>query len=144
MIIWISFIGFVVLALVLDLGVFNRNPHVIQTKEAAIWSSIWVFCALAFAGVIYLSFQNEWIENPTFLTPYEAVVKFVSGYLIELSLSVDNIFVIALIFSSFRIPRKYQHEVFFFGVLGFPKITRLNFIHVALPYALFFLILYIY
>jgi len=118
MIIWISFIGFVVLALVLDLGVFNRNPHVIQTKEAAIWSSIWVFCALAFAGVIYLSFQNEWIENPTFLTPYEAVVKFVSGYLIELSLSVDNIFVIALIFSSFRIPRKYQHEVLFYGVLG--------------------------
>src|SRR5690625_6183193 len=103
MIIWISFIGFVVLALVLDLGVFNRNPHVIQTKEAAIWSSIWVFCALEFAGVIYLSFQNEWIENPTFLTPYEAVVNFVSGYIIELTQSVVIIFVIALIFITIRI-----------------------------------------
>lgn len=118
MIIWISFIGFVVLALVLDLGVFNRTPHVIRTKEAAAWTSIWVFCALAFSGVVYLSFQNGWIENPTHLTPRNAVIKFVTGYLIELSLSVDNIFVIALIFSSFSIPRKYQHEVLFYGVLG--------------------------
>lgn len=118
MIVWISFIAFVVLALILDLGVFNRTPHVIRTKEAAIWTSIWVFCALAFSGVVYLSFQNGWIENPTHLTPKDAVVKFVTGYLIELSLSVDNIFVIALIFSSFNIPRKYQHEVLFYGVLG--------------------------
>ena len=118
MIIWISFIGFVILALILDLGVFNRTPHVIQTKDAAILTSVWVFCALAFAGVVYFSFQNGWIENPTFLTPNEAVAKFITGYLIELSLSVDNIFVIALIFSSFRIPRKYQHEVLFYGVLG--------------------------
>jgi len=118
MTIWIAFIAFVVVALVLDLGVFNRSPHVIKTKEAATWTTIWVLCAVAFSGVIYLSFRHGWTENPTSLTPYNAVVKFVTGYLIELSLSVDNIFVIALIFSSFAIPRKYQHEVLFYGVLG--------------------------
>src|SRR5690625_258840 len=118
MILWSSFIGFVILALILDLGVFHRHPHVIRTREAALWSGVWVSCAMIFTGVIYLAFENEWIENPTDLTSQEAVVKYVTGYLIELSLSVDNIFVIALIFSSFRIPRKYQHEVLFYGVLG--------------------------
>jgi len=118
MTIWIAFIAFVLVALVIDLGVFNKSAHVIETKEASIWTSIWVFCAIIFAGVIYFSFQNGWIENPTNLTPKNAVMKFITGYLIELSLSVDNIFVIALIFSSFAIPRKYQHEVLFYGVLG--------------------------
>jgi|SRR5690625_259418 len=118
MTVWISFIVFVILALALDLGVFNRNPHVIRTKEAAIWTTVWVFCALAFGGVVYFSFLNNWVANPTGLTPKDAVIKYITGYLIELSLSVDNIFVIALIFSSFCIPRKYQHEVLFYGVLG--------------------------
>lgn len=118
MIVWISFIAVVVFALVLDLGVFNKNPHEIKTKEATIWTSIWVACALLFSGVIYLSFQNEWLSNPTNLTPTNAVLKYITGYLIELSLSVDNIFIIALIFSSFAIPKKYQHEVLFYGVLG--------------------------
>ena len=118
MIVWIVFIALVVFALILDLGVFNRKPHEIKAKEAAIWTSIWVTCALLFSGIIYLSFENNWIENPTNLTPTDAVLKFVTGYLIELSLSVDNIFIIALIFSSFAIPKKYQHEVLFYGVLG--------------------------
>lgn len=107
-----------VVALILDLGVFNRKPHEIKTKEAAIWTSVWVACAIFFSGIIYLSFQNDWIANPTNLTPTNAVLKYVTGYLIELSLSVDNIFIIALIFSSFAIPKKYQHEVLFYGVLG--------------------------
>lgn len=118
MIVWTVFIVIVVVALILDLGVFNRKPHEIKTKEAAIWTSIWVTCALLFSGIIYLSFQNNWIENPTNLTPSNAVLKYITGYLIELSLSVDNIFIIALIFSSFAIPKKYQHEVLFYGVLG--------------------------
>lgn len=118
MIVWIIFIAAVVFALILDLGVFNRKPHEIKTKEAAIWTSVWVTCALLFSGIVYLSFENNWIENPTNLTPTNAVLKFVTGYLIELSLSVDNIFIIALIFSSFAIPKKYQHEVLFYGVLG--------------------------
>ena len=118
MIVWIIFIAVVIFALILDLGVFNRKPHEIKTKEAAIWTSVWVSCALLFSGVVYLSFENNWIANPTNLTPTNAVLKFVTGYLIELSLSVDNIFIIALIFSSFAIPKKYQHEVLFYGVLG--------------------------
>lgn len=118
MIVWIIFISIVTFALILDLGVFNRKPHEIKTKEAATWTSIWVTCATLFAGIIYLSFENNWIVNPTNLTPTNAVLKYITGYLIELSLSVDNIFIIALIFSSFHIPKKYQHEVLFYGVLG--------------------------
>lgn len=118
MIVWIVFIAVVLFALVLDLGVFNRKPHEIKTKEAAIWTTVWVTCAVLFSGMIYLSFKNEWIANPTNLTPTNAVLKYITGYLIELSLSVDNIFIIALIFSSFAIPKKYQHEVLFYGVLG--------------------------
>ena len=118
MIVWIVFIAVVVFALILDVGVFNRKTHEIKTKEAAIWTSVWVTCAVLFSGIIYLSFKNDWISNPTNLTPTNAVLKYITGYLIELSLSVDNIFIIALIFSSFAIPKKYQHEVLFYGVLG--------------------------
>lgn len=118
MLLWVLFIAFILLALIIDLGVFNRTPHVIKTKEAGIWTGIWVLCAVFFAGIIYLSFKNGWISNPTNLTPETAVIKYITGYLIELSLSVDNIFIIAIIFSSFSIPRKYQHEVLFYGVLG--------------------------
>ncbi len=115
---WIFFISFVIIALVLDLGVFNKTPHIISAKEATLWTIIWVCVALLFSGVIYLAFEHQWIENPTHLTPYNAVMKYISGYLIEISLSVDNIFIIAVIFSSFSIPRKYQHEVLFYGILG--------------------------
>lgn len=118
MILWIAFISLIVVALVIDLGIFNRSPHEIKTKEAAIWTSVWVTTAILFSGIIYLAFKNSWINNPTNLTPTNAVIKYVTGYLIELSLSVDNIFIIALIFSSFAIPKKYQHEVLFYGVLG--------------------------
>lgn len=118
MFVWIGFCVFVLLALVIDLGIFNKNPHVISTKEATTWTAIWVGVAVLFSGVIYLAFEHDWIQNPTQLSPHGAVVKFITGYLIELSLSVDNIFIIAVIFSSFAIPRKYQHEVLFYGVLG--------------------------
>lgn len=118
MILWTAFIAMIVIALILDLGVFNRSPHEIKTGEAATWTTVWVTLAILFSGVIYLAFKNEWIENPTGLSPTNAVIKYVTGYLIELSLSVDNIFLIAMIFSSFAIPKKYQHEVLFYGVLG--------------------------
>lgn len=118
MTLWIVFIVFIIIALALDLGVFNRSPHEISTKEATIWTVVWVAVAIAFSGVIYAAFDNGWIENPTQLTPAGATLKYITGYLIELSLSVDNIFLIALIFSSFAIPKKYQHEVLFYGVLG--------------------------
>ena len=118
MIVWGIFIAFIILFLALDLGVFNRNPHVIKTKEAAIWTAIWVTVALSFSGIIYWLFSDGLIENPTGLSPNTAVLKYITGYLIELSLSIDNVFVIAVIFSSFAIPKKYQHEVLFWGILG--------------------------
>ncbi len=118
MVVWLGFIAFIILALALDLGVFNRKPHAITTKEAATWTIVWIVCASLFSGIIYLAFQNEWIKNPTGLTPINAVMKYITGYLIELSLSVDNIFIIALIFSTYAIPKKYQHEVLFYGILG--------------------------
>lgn len=118
MIVWAVFIGFIILFLALDLGVFNRTPHIIKTKEAATWTTIWVIIALGFSGVIYWLFKEALVENPTDLTPKLAVLKYITGYLIELSLSIDNVFVIAVIFSSFAIPQKYQHEVLFYGILG--------------------------
>lgn len=118
MIVWGIFIAFIILFLALDLGVFNRTPHIIKTKEAAIWTTVWVSLALGFSGVIYWLFKDGLIANPTQLAPDVAVLKYITGYLIELSLSIDNVFVIAVIFSSFAIPQKYQHEVLFYGILG--------------------------
>ena len=118
MLVWGIFIAFIIFFLVLDLGVINRKPHEIKTKEAAIWTSIWVSVALAFSGIIYWLFNDGLIDNPTGLSPNEAVIKYITGYFIELSLSIDNVFVIAVIFSSFAIPKKYQHEVLFWGILG--------------------------
>ncbi len=116
--IWVSFIVFIIICLALDLGVFNKEDHVIGPKEAAKWTSVWVSLALAFSGVIWWLFSSGLIDNPTGLTPTEAVITYLTGYLVELSLSVDNLFVIAVIFSSFKIPALYQHRVLFWGILG--------------------------
>ncbi|WP_339921628.1 TerC family protein [uncultured Flavobacterium sp.] len=118
MIVWISFFVIVIIILALDLGVFNKTPHIISTKEATKWTIIWVTLSFLFSGVIYWIYANEYIANPDGLKPLAASIKFITGYLIELSLSVDNIFVIAIIFSSFKIPQKYQHRVLFWGILG--------------------------
>ena len=118
MIVWIVFIAFVLLFLALDLGVFHKNEHVIKSKEAGIWTAVWMGIAFSFSGIIYWLFSAEIIANPTGLTPNNAVLKYITGYLIELSLSVDNVFVIAVIFSSFKIPALYQHRVLFWGILG--------------------------
>ncbi|SEK52984.1 tellurite resistance protein TerC [Maribacter orientalis] len=118
MIVWIIFIAFVLVFLALDLGVFHKNDHVIKSKEAGIWTAIWITVAFSFSGVIYWLFNFGIVDNPTGLTPNNAVLKYITGYLIELSLSVDNIFVIAVIFSSFKIPPLYQHRVLFWGILG--------------------------
>ena len=118
MIVWISFFIVIIIILILDLGVFNKTPHIISTKEASKWTSIWVTLSFLFSGVIYWIYANNYIENPDGLEPLAASIKFITGYLIELSLSVDNIFVIAIIFSAFKIPQKYQHRVLFWGILG--------------------------
>jgi tellurite resistance protein TerC len=118
MIVWILFISAILVFLALDLGIFNKTPHIISSKEAGKWTGLWVTLSFLFSGVVYWLYNNEFIANPTHLSPTLASMKFITGYLIELSLSVDNIFVIAVIFSSFKIPQKYQHRVLFWGIIG--------------------------
>ena len=103
---FIAFNVGVLAVLAIDLGVFNRKAHAPSVKEAAAWSSVWISLSLGFAGVVYMQMGSQ------------AALEFVTGYLIEYSLSIDNIFVILLIFSYFRIPDKYQHRVLFWGILG--------------------------
>ena len=118
MLVWIFFLVAIVIFLALDLGVFNKVPHVIGTKEASKWTAFWVSLSFAFSGIIYWLYQTNLIANPDKLKPGSAVVKYITGYLIELSLSVDNIFVIAIIFTSFKIGHKYQHRILFWGIIG--------------------------
>jgi tellurite resistance protein TerC len=92
--------------LALDLGIFHRNAHPVSIREASIWSAVWVALALLFNAGIY------------FFSGPEHALQFLTGYLIEKSLSVDNIFVFVLLFSAFRVPAAYQHKVLFWGVLG--------------------------
>ncbi len=118
--VWEIFIGVVIILLALDLGVFNRKAHIISHKEAAKWTSFWVALAMLFSVVIYWMYGHgdKYIENPDNYTANTAFWKYIQGYLLELSLSVDNIFVIAVIFRSFSIPQKYQHRVLFWGIIG--------------------------
>ena len=118
MMIWISFFIIIFIILALDLGVFNKTPHIISTKEATKWTILWMITSFLFSGVIYWIYSNGYLSNPDHLKPIGASLKYITGYLIELSLSVDNIFVIAIIFTAFKIPQKYQHRVLFWGILG--------------------------
>ena len=118
MLIWGAFIFLVFIFLALDLGVFNKKDHIIRSKEASIWTALWFTVAMCFSGVIYWLFSSSIIDNPTGLLPGDAVLKYITGYLIELSLSIDNVFVIAVIFSALGIPAIYQHRVLFWGILG--------------------------
>jgi tellurite resistance protein TerC len=103
---WIGFNLFVLLLLVLDLGVFHRKAKVISVKEALAWTGVWVVMAFLFNIFVYYYFGEV------------KAFEFFTGYLIEKSLSVDNIFVIILIFSYFNVPAEYQHKVLFWGILG--------------------------
>jgi tellurite resistance protein TerC len=104
--IWVGFHIFVFLMLALDLGVFHRKAHVIHIKEALAWSAVWIVLALIFDGIIYF-----W-RGP------DVALQFLTGYLIEKSLSVDNIFVFLLLFTYFRVTPLYQHQVLFWGIIG--------------------------
>ncbi|MDF2629381.1 MAG: hypothetical protein K0R39_3212 [Symbiobacteriaceae bacterium] len=103
---WVGFNALVLLMLALDLGVFHRKAHAVSIKEATIWSVVWISLALTFNAGIY------------FFLGKDPALEFLSGYLIEKALSVDNIFVFVLIFSYFKVPGEYQHRVLFWGVLG--------------------------
>ena len=106
LLLWVGFIIFLLAMLAVDLGIFHRTAHVVSMREALGWSVVWITLALAFNGVIYY-----WFGWPKAL-------EFLTGYLVEKSLSVDNIFVILLIFSYFKVPAQDQHKVLFWGVVG--------------------------
>ena len=114
--IWIGFSVFVVLLLFLDLFVLNREDHIPSTREALKWTALWATIGLAFSGFIYVAYGNGWVASD--LTPQKAVVYYLTGYLVEFSLSMDNVFVIAMIFAYFKVPGKYQHRVLFWGIIG--------------------------
>lgn len=116
--VWTIFIAAVIVLLAMDLGIFNRKAHEITYKEAAKWTTFWVILSVLFSGVIHWLYTDNHIPNPENYTPNQALWKYTQGYLLELSLSIDNIFVIAVIFRSFQIPQKYQHRVLFWGIIG--------------------------
>jgi tellurite resistance protein TerC len=103
---WLAFLGFVLVMLALDLGVFHKSAHVISVKEAAGWSAVWVALATLFGGFVYFHFGQE------------RALEYAAGYLIEKALAVDNIFVFVVIFATFAVPAVHQHRVLFWGVLG--------------------------
>jgi len=103
---WILFNAFVLLMLALDLGVFHRKTHEISLKEALTWTFVWISLALVFNAIIFY-----WRGR-------QQALEFLTGYLVEKALSIDNIFVFIMIFTYFQIPAKYQHKVLFWGVLG--------------------------
>jgi tellurite resistance protein TerC len=115
---WFGFAIFIFIMLSLDLGLFNRKAHTIRYREAAIWSGVWVTLAMIFATLVF------WYQGK------QRGLEFLTGYLIELSLSVDNLFIFLLIFSYFRVPNRFQHRVLFWGVLG-ALVMRLTMIFVG-------------
>lgn len=123
---WIGFVAFVLLMLALDLGVFHRKAQVVKTKEALGWSALWIGLGLAFSVLVYFAYEGRWFGLGSSPDPVDgllnggimAVEKYLTGYVVEKSLSVDNIFVISMIFASFAVPALYQHRVLFWGILG--------------------------
>ncbi len=103
---WVSFLAAIVALLLVDLLIFHRRPHEVETKEAAVWSAFWIGLGLLFSLVVWTTLGAD------------AAQSYLAGYLIEKSLSVDNLFIFVLIFGYFEVPAKYQHRVLFYGVLG--------------------------
>jgi tellurite resistance protein TerC len=103
---WVGFSLFVLFMLALDLGVFHRKAHAVRMKEALAWSAVWIGLAFVFNALVYFWFGEQ------------KALEFLAGYLIEKTLSVDNVFVFVVLFGAFAVPREYQHRVLFWGVLG--------------------------
>lgn len=120
--IWIGFIAVILTFLALDLGVFHRKAHVVSLREALTWTIVWLSTAMLFNVGIYFMYEHHWmgigqnVGHP--LDGRQAALQFFTGYLIEYSLSMDNVFVIALIFVYFGVPAAYQHRVLFWGIVG--------------------------
>lgn len=111
---YLAFTGFVLLMLALDLGVFHRKAHEVSFKEATTWSIVWITLALVFNGLFYYYTVDKFGAN----TGTRLSLEFLAGYIVEKSLSVDNIFVFVMVFAYFAIPPIYQHRVLFYGIIG--------------------------
>ncbi|HLM57989.1 MAG TPA: hypothetical protein VK422_17925, partial [Pyrinomonadaceae bacterium] len=122
-----AFTLFVLFLLALDLGVFHREAHEVKFKEAAMWSVVWVALALGFNFLLYQYALWKFPQDPRLAAvpgfdaaaaAWRVSLEFLTGYVVEKSLSVDNVFVFVVIFGYFAIPPKYQHRVLFYGILG--------------------------
>ena len=133
MLVWIAFISLILLLLAVDLGIFHRKAHVVTAREGLMWSIVWMTLAFSFAGFIYGAYEYKWLGLGLQPDPVDrtadmpdgvindgsaALVKYITGYVVEQSLSVDNMFVIAMLFRFFAVPAIYQHRVLFWGILG--------------------------
>lgn len=119
--IWIAFLALIAFVIALDLGVFHRKSHVISLPEAIGWTVTWIALALVFNVGVYFLYElnpHGWDIDTQQLSGADAAIQFFTGYLVEKSLSIDNIFVIAMIFAHFRVPLAEQHRVLFWGILG--------------------------
>jgi tellurite resistance protein TerC len=123
---YLAFTGLVLLLLALDLGVFHRKAHVVSMREAAAWSAVWIALALTFNYLLYQYAQWAFAHDPRLLAAgvnasaaaRQVGLEFLTGYVVEKALSVDNIFVFVLVFRYFAVPAEYQHRVLFFGIIG--------------------------
>jgi len=124
---YLGFIGLVLLLLAIDLGIFHKNAHAVSFREAASWTIVWISLALLFNVLLYQYAMWKFPRDPRLIaipgfdpggTAWRVSLEFLTGYVIEKSLSVDNIFVFVMVFSYFAIPPKYQHRVLFYGILG--------------------------
>lgn len=122
---WLGFTAFVLVLLVLDLAVFHRHARESTLKEAGAWTAVWIALGVSFTGVVYLIYSGHWFGAE--LAPSgsgrasgagEAALLYLTGYVLEESLSVDNIFVIAMIFRAYRVEPRYRHRVLFWGIIG--------------------------
>jgi tellurite resistance protein TerC len=120
-VVWGGFLALFLGLLILDLSVLHRESTTLSVRQALFWTAVWVSVAMSFTGVIYGLYEYRWLgfePGPGVADGTDAVVQYVTGYLLEWSLSVDNIFVIALIFAYLRIPTQYQYRVLFWGIVG--------------------------
>jgi len=124
---YLSFVGFILVILALDLGVFHKKAHEVRFREASIWTCIWISLALIFNFVFYrycvwkFSTDERYLSLPDFdplLQAKTSALEFLTGFVVEKALAVDNIFIFAVVFAYFAIPRVYQHRVLFWGILG--------------------------
>ena len=136
---YLPFTGFIILLLTLDLGIFHRKSHTVSFKEATIWSIVWVTLALTFNFLLYRYSFNKFGAEAAF----QIAMEFLSGYVVEYSLSVDNIFVFVLVFSYFAIPAEYRHRVLFYGILG-ALIFRAIFIAIGAALIQFHWVIYLF